>query len=427
MQVTRKNTSDTKTILTVQADEAYLKPIKDQVLAQLSSQVKVAGFREGKVPPNMVEKHADPQLLQSQFVDEAVNQLYVAAAQSENLRPVSRPNITLKKFVPFTTIEFEAEVEILGKVKLPDYKKVKKSKPTVKIAAADIDAVLDNLKTRVAESTEVKRAAQNGDKVWIDFKGVDSKSEPIKGADGKDYPLLLGSDTFIPGFEKNLIGVKPGGEVEFTLSFPKDYGVSALAGKKATFTVTLRKVEAVKEPKLDDAFAAKVGPFASLADLKSDIKKQLMAERATQAMQAYETELIQDIASKAKLDVPEVLVEEQAERLLQDLKQNLSYRGQTYQEFLQAEGKTEEVFKKEVLMPDAAMRVRIGLVLAEIANEEKLDVDADELDKKMQELKAQYTDAAMQQQLDSSEARRDIASRMLTEKTIKKLVAYAEA
>lgn len=426
MQVTRKNTSDTKTVLTINASEARLDPIKQKVLQKLSGQVKVAGFREGKVPLNMVEKHADPQLLQSEFIDEAINQLYIEAAQAEKLRPVDRPQVTLKKFVPFTSLEFEAEVEILGTVKLPDYKTIKKTRKTVSITDKDISEVLENLKTRVAETKEVKREAKNGDKVWIDFKGTDAKGEPIKGADGKDYPLLLGSDTFIPGFEKNLVGIKPGESREFMLAFPKDYGVKALASKKVTFKVDAKKIEEVTDPKLDDAFAVKVGPFKSLSELKSDIKKQLTIERQGQAEQEFEAEIVREIASKSKLNIPQVLIDEQIERLMQDLRQNLAYRGQTFPEFLEQEGKTEEQFKTEVLTPDAELRVKTGLVLAEIASEEKLDITPEELDTRMQALKTQYTDKAMQEQLETPEAKRDIASRMLTEKTIKKLVAYTE-
>lgn len=425
MQVTRKNLSDTKVLLTITAAEAYLAPFKQKALEKLAGQVKVAGFREGKVPLNLVEKNVDPQALQTEFVDEALNSLYVSAAQEEKLRPVDNPKITLKKFVPFTTLEFEAEVEVLGKIKVADYKKIKKQPKKVSVTATDVDDVIKGLASRMAASKDVDRAAKAGDKAIIDFKGVDAKKQPIKGADGKDYPLLLGSDTFIPGFEKNLIGMKPSEEKTFELDFPKDYGVKVLAGSKVTFTVTIKKVQEQSEPKIDNDFAAKAGPFKTLQELKDNIKEELQREREAKELQDLDAEIVKEVADKSTLSIPASLIEDQIERLKTEVRQNLNYKGVTYEEHLKAEGKTEEEFRKEILAPEAESRVRAGLVLAEISELESLDVQPDEVDLRIQMLKAQYQDPQMQEELDKPESRSNIASRMLTEKTIQKLVEYA--
>ena len=427
MQVTRKNLSDTKVLLTITAAEAYLAPFKQKALEKLAGQVKVAGFREGKVPLNLVEKNVDPQALQTEFVDEALNSLYVSAAQEEKLRPVDNPKITLKKFVPFTTLEFEAEVEVLGKIKVADYKKIKKQPKKVSVTASDVDDVIKGLASRMADSKDVDRAAKAGDKAIIDFKGVDTKKQPINGADGKDYPLLLGSDTFIPGFEKNLIGMKPSEVKTFELDFPKDYGVKALAGSKVTFTVTIKKVQEQSEPKIDDDFAAKAGPFKTLQELKDNIKDELNREGEAKELQDLEAEIVKEVANKSTLSIPASLIEDQIERLKTEVRQNLNYKGVTYEEHLKSEGKTEEEFRKEILAPEAESRVRAGLVLAEISELEGLDVQPDEVDLRIQMLKAQYQDPQMQEELDKPESRSNIASRMLTEKTIQKLVEYAKA
>lgn len=425
MQVTRKNLSDTKVLLTITAAEAYLAPFKQKALEKLAGRVKIAGFREGKVPLNLVEKNVDPQALQTEFVDEALNSLYVSAAQEEKLRPVDNPKITLKKFVPFTTLEFEAEVEVLGKIKVADYKKIKKQSKKVSVTVSDVDDVIKGLASRMADSKDVDRAAKAGDKAIIDFKGVDAKKQPIKGADGKDYPLLLGSDTFIPGFEKNLIGMKPSEEKTFELDFPKDYGVKALAGSKVTFTVIVKKVQEQSEPKIDDDFAAKAGPFKTLQELKDNIKEELQREREAKELQDLEAEIVKEVADKSTLTIPASLIEDQIERLKTEVRQNLNYKGVTYEEHLKSEGKTEEEFRKEILAPEAESRVRAGLVLAEISELEGLDVQPDEVDLRIQMLKAQYQDPQMQEELDKPESRSNIASRMLTEKTIQKLVEYA--
>lgn len=425
MQVTRDTVTPTKTKLTITADASELETVKQHVLKSLSSKVKVQGFREGKAPAHLIEKQVDPAVLQTEFLDHAVNDLYVDAIQNQQLRPVAQPQINVTKFVPFTTLEFTAEVETIGEVKLADYKKIKLTRKTTEITAADVTKVLDDLRTRGAEKSDVTRAAKNGDEVTIDFKGTDAKTkEPIAGADGDDYPLLLGSGNFIPGFEEGLVGIKAGDEKTLSLTFPKDYGVADLQNRKVDFAVTAKAVKELKQPKLDDAFAASVGPFKTVAELKADIKKQLKAESEQQSQRAYENELIEQIAEKSSVAIPDSLLEEEIDRIEDEEKRNLVYRGQTWQEHLDEEGVTAEEHR-EKKRPQAELRVKAGLVLSEIAAQEKIDVTPEELEIRMMLLKNQYTDPQMQAELDKPEARRDIASRLASEKTIAKLTEYA--
>jgi trigger factor len=291
--------------------------------------------------------------------------------------------------------------------------------------AADIDEVLDQLRSREAEKKEVERAAKEGDQVTVDFAGVDAKTkEPVKGADGKAYPLTLGSDAFIPGFEPELIGLKAGDEKSFDITFPADYGVSALQNRTVTFTVIIHRVFELTQPTLDDAFAAKVGPFTKLDELKEDIKKQLTAERETQAQRAYEEQVLNKVAEESEVAIPDSLIDSELDRMDAEERRNLAYRGQTWQEHLDAEGITEEDHRKRN-REQAERRVKAGLVLSEIANQEKIDVSGDELQLRLQLLKGQYQDKTMQAELDKPENQRDIASRILTEKTVAKLVGYA--
>ena len=427
MQVTRKNLSDTNVQLTLAADDAQLQTAKDQVLKALQKDMSLPGFRKGKAPLNLVEKSANPQTLQTEFLDRAMNAMYGVALEQEKLRPVAQPQVKVQKFVPFTTLELEIEVEVVGEIKLPDYKKIKLVKEPVKITAGDIDEVLKQLQAREAEKKDVERAAKNGDQVVIDFKGVDAKTkEAIAGADGKEYPLTLGSNAFIPGFEPELIGLKAGDEKTFTITFPKDYGVKALQSRKVEFTVTVHKVQEVVEPKLDEAFVAKVGPFKNLDELKADIKKQLESEKQYQADRDYESKLLEQITDKAKVAIPKSLVDDEIDRIEEDEKRNLVYRGQTWQEHLKEEGVTEQEHREQK-REAAERRVKAGLILAEIAEAEKIQITKDELDVRIQLLKGQYQDKKMQEELDKPENRREIASRMLTEKTIQALTAYATA
>lgn len=427
MQVSKKHLSDTKVQLTVTAGAQLLQTAKKETLDHLAHGLKLPGFRAGKAPASMVEKNVNPATLQTEFLDRAMNAVYGAALDQEELRPVAQPKVEVKKFVPFDTLELEFEVEVVGKVTLPDYKKMKKEKSEVKITAKDIEAVMDQLKKREAEKKDVDRAAKMGDQVWIDFKGVDAETkEAIKGADGKDYPLPLGSGTFIPGFEEEIVGLKKDAEKTFTITFPADYGVPSLQKRKVEFTVTVNKVQEVVDPKIDDAFAAKVGPFKSVDELKADIKKQLAAEKQNQVDREFTDELLLEITKKAKVALPEVLIEEQLDRLVAEQKQNLMYRGQTWQEFLDEKGLTEETYRKS-LRPDAELRVKAGIVLGDVAEKERITVSAEDLKIRLQLLKGQYPDPKMQAELDKPESRREIASRLVSEKTIDRLVSYVTA
>lgn len=427
MQVNKKNLSETQIQLSVALDAAQLKAAKQATLEHLAHDMRLPGFRQGKAPLAMVEKNANPATLQTEFLDRAMNIAYGVVLDKQKLRPIAQPKVEVKKFVAFDTLELQFEVEVIGEVTLPDYKKMKKAKPELKITAKDVEGVIDQLKKREAEKKDVDRAAKDGDQVWIDFKGVDTKTkEPIKGADGKDYPLPLGSKTFIPGFEEEIVGLKKGAEKTFTITFPVDYGVPSLQKRKVDFTVTVNKVQEVVDPKVDDTFAAKVGPFKTVAELKTDIKKQLESEKESQLDREYTDELLMDITKKSKVAIPESLVKEQIDRLVKEQKQNLMYQGQTWQEFLDEQKLTDKTYEDKV-RPDAELRIKAGIVLGEIADREKVTVTPEELEIRMQLLKGQYPDAKMQAELDKPEARRDIASRIVTEKTVDKIKGYATA
>lgn len=426
MQIRKEQINPTKLKVTIAASEAELNDVKQQVLAKLGRNVKVPGFRAGKAPQHLIEKQIDQSLFQTEFLEQAVNELYVEAVRREHIRVVAPPEIQISKFVPFDNLEFIAEVEAVGDIKLADYKKLKLAPKAIgSVTAKEVNDVIDTLRSRAGVKESVTRASREGDQVTINFTGTDAKTgEPIQGADGKDYPLVLGSNTFIPGFETNLIGGKAGEEKTFGITFPKDYGVKALQQKKATFKVTVTKVEEIIAPKLDDAFAGTVGPFKTVAELKADVKKQLQLEKQQRADVEYQNELLENIAGKSTVDIPDALIDDEVDRTEDEEKRNLAYRGQTWQEHLDDEGVTAEEHREQK-RPAAEIRVKTGLILGEIADIENVTITPEELEVRVQLLKGQYPDPAMQAELDKPENRRDILSRMMTEKTIDLLRSYA--
>jgi trigger factor len=425
MQITQETLSPTLVKLTVSANEAEMEPIKRLITEKLGNNVKLPGFREGKAPANLVEKSIDQSLLQNEFLNEAVNALYSQAISDKKIRAVKEPEVSITKFVPFSQLEFTANIESIGEIKLADYKKVKLTPTKATITVKEVDNVIENLRERAAEKTEVKRAAKNGDELNIDFKGVDAKTKvSIEGADGQDYPLVLGSNTFIPGFEAEMIGLKTGSSKSFDITFPKDYNAEALQSKKVNFTVDVKTVKELVKPKLDDVFASTAGPFQNVAALRVDIKKQLQAEKQKEADQDYSNKLLQEIADKTTVAIPDSIVEEEVGRLEDEEKRNIAYRGQTWQEHLDEEGVNAEEHKARQ-HPIAMNRIKTGLILGEISEKEDIVVTPDELETRLTLLKNQYTDDAMQSELDKPDNQRDIYSRLIIEKTIDRLRSIA--
>ncbi len=424
MQVTKQSTTPTNLTLTISADAAELETIKQHVLKDMAKNLRLPGFRPGKAPLNVVERSVDANQLQTTFLEHAVNDLYVKAIDEQKVRPVAQPSISITKFVPFTTLEISAEVESVGEVKLPDYTQLKVEKKLQKVTDKQVTEVLHDLQSRGAQREEVKRAAKLGDEAVIDFTGTDAKTkDPIAGAAGTEYPLELGSGNFIPGFEEEVVGLKAGDTKTFDITFPADYNVADLQKRKVTFAITVHKVQKLVAPTLDDAFAASIGPFKTIDELKKDIKRELEQQAQQESDRQYENDLVEAVAKKTKVTIPTALVDEEVERIEQQERQNVLYRGQTWQEHLDEEGVTEEEHKNRNREP-AEMRVKAGLVLGEIAEAEKVTVTPEELEIRIQLLKGRYaSDVQMQAELDKPENRRDIMSRLMTEKTLDKLKA----
>jgi trigger factor len=301
--------------------------------------------------------------------------------------------------VPFSELEITAEVDYIGEVKLADYKKIKVPSTAVSVTAKDIEQVLDNLAGRSAEKKTVDRAIKSNDEAVIDFAGYEIGSEEvIPGTDGKDYPLVIGSNSFIPGFEEELIGLKTKESKSFDITFPKNYSAKTMQDRKVTFKVSIKEVKELVVPKIDDKFATTVGPFKTLSELKADIKKQLTAEKKQENQQIQENKILEAIAEKAKFAIPDSLINEEIERMEAEEKRNIIYRGQTWQEHLSEEGLSEEEHR-EKQRPTANIRVKTGIILGEIAEAEKIKVTEADFEKRMQDLRQQYPDQAMQAEL----------------------------
>ncbi len=416
-------TSDNQAEITIQAEQEHLEELKQSTLKKLQPEVSAAGFRKGKVPLHIVEKQVDDRYLHSQFLDEALNALYAKALDEHKLRTLSQPEVEVKTFVPFSELTFVAKVEVVPEIKLADPTKLKVERTKIVVTPKDVDKVIEQLQDRMATTEVVKRAAKKGDEAVIDFAGIDANAQPIAGAKGEDYPLRLGSNSFIPGFEDKVVGLAAKKSKDFKITFPKDYGHAPLANKEVTFSVTVKEVRALTRPAVDDDFAAKVGPFTTVKELKEDVKKHLTDEKQQQADSDYRDGLVDALVAKSKITAPETLVREHVDQMLSELGQNLLYRGQTIDEFLKEKRMSKEKFIDTDLKPKAEHRVKCGLALAELAEQADIRVNADELKVRLDLLKQQYPDQQMQRELDNPTAQQRVASQIMTEKALDYLVA----
>lgn len=423
MKTTVKNLSDTKVELTISLGAKELKDAEQVALMKLAKSAKVPGFRKGNVPASVAAKHVDPAALAEQTLEDALSKAVAEAFLEQNLQALDRPAVEVKKFVPGSELEFTAETEILPKVTLGDYKKLKAKKEAVKVEAKDVDEIIERMRTGMAEKKEVKRAAKDGDETTIDFVGK-KDDVAFDGGTGKDYNLVLGSNTFIPGFEEGIVGKKPGETFDIELTFPKDYHSADLKGQKVTFTTTLNTVKEQILPELTDEFAAKAGPFTSVKELKDDIKRELTAQKEREATEKLKDELVKELVSISKVPAPEILVKDQGESIERDMTQNLMYQGLTLEQYLENKGFESKEKWLETEVKDAAeSRVKAGLVLAELSKELKIEATNKELDEHVELYKKQYANnPQMVAQFDQPEARRDIANRLLTEKTVDRLI-----
>lgn len=423
MKTTVKKLSDTKVCLTITLGADELNAAEQVALTKMARDLKVPGFRKGKVPVSVAAKHVNPMALQEQVLDNALSKAVAEAFMNEKLQALERPSVEVKKFVPNQEVEFTAEATVVPPVKLGDYKKLKAKPQAVKVEAKDVDEIIERMQQNFVDKAEVKRAAQEGDEAIIDFVGK-KDGVAFDGGSAKDFALKLGGGQFIPGFEEGVVGHKAGETFELDLEFPKDYHAENLAGAKVVFSVTLHKVNELKLPELNDEFAAKCGPFTDIKELKADIKREITAQKEREAKEKLKDELVAELADSSKVALPELLIDDQLRSIEQDLMQNLSYRGLTMDSYLKTQGfKDKADWQKKEARPAAEKRVKAGLVLAELSKELGVEVSREELDAQISTFKQQYgKDAKLAARFDDPNVHRDIANRMITDKTIDKLV-----
>ena len=390
MKTTSKKLENAVTELKVTFDKKEWDEAKEAATTKLAKNVKVDGFRPGKAPMAMIKAKISKASIIEEATDIILQKNYMEILTSKKVTPVAQPQLSVEK-VDDDGLTVKFLVPVKPEVELGTYKglEVKKGKATV--AKKDIDAMITNYQQQFAElSVKEGGKVENGDTAVLDFEGfVDGVA--FEGGKGENHPLEIGSGSFIPGFEEQVVGMEVEKEKDVVVTFPKEYQAADLAGKEATFKVTVHEIKAKKLPEIDDELAKDVNidGVETLGQLKDHVKKQLKAQKENEVENKFNEDLFKAIIEGSKVEDSDALVNEECNIMLQEIEQNLQRQGMTFELYEQFTGKNKAAIIEDI-KPQATDRVKLNAVLAAIIEEEKLEVGNDELEKELEEIASYY-------------------------------------
>ncbi len=389
MKVTAERIDNHKTVLNFEIPQAEVSKALEKAYRKLANQVNIPGFRKGKAPRKVVETRIGKEALLDEAFEILAPEAYSKALKEQEIEPVGRPEIEVVTLAEDQPLVFKATVIKMPEVTLGQYKDLAIEKTVAEITDADVDAELEKNRNRNAKMIVVEGAElKQGDLAIIDFKGF-IDGTPFEGGEGKSYPLEIGSGSFIPGFEDQLIGAKSGEEREVTVSFPADYFVAELAGKEAKFTVTIHDVKRKEVPELDDEFAKETSDFETLAELKADIKNKLEQAAIAKSEHEFRTAVLKAAVDNSQVDVPDIMIENQISNMIQDFDLNLQQRGMKLDKYLEYT-KMDIAALRANYRESALYNVKTDLVLEAIVKVEKFTATPEEMQQEVANMAANY-------------------------------------
>lgn len=377
-------------VLTVEVEVEKVDAALDQAFKKVVKQVNVPGFRKGRVPRPLFERQFGVEALYQDALDILLPEAYTNAVEEAEIEPVDQPEIDIETMEKGSELVFTAKVTVKPEVELGEYKGLEVEAQDTNVSEEDVEAELNTLRESHAELVVVEDGpVENGDTVVMDFEGfVDG--EPFEGGTAENYSLEIGSNQFIPGFEEQLVGMEAGGEKDVEVTFPEDYHAEELAGKPATFKVKVHDIKRKQLPELDDEFAKDVNDeVESLDELKEDLKKKLEEEKEHEAHHHVRDTLVEKATENATIDLPEVMIETEVERMTQEFEQRLQSQGMTLDMYFQFSGQDEDALKEQFTI-DGEKRVRMNLTLEAIAIEENIEVSDEEVDEELEKMAEMY-------------------------------------
>ena len=382
------------------------------------SKISIPGFRKGKVPRQMVEKMYGPGF----FYEDAANMMipveYEKAADECGLELVSRPVIDIEQIEKGKPFIFTAEVAVKPEVTLGEYKGLEVAKTDVEVSDEEVAAELEKEREKNARTISVEdRAVENGDMIMLDFEGF-VNGVAFDGGKGENYPLTIGSNAFIPGFEEQLVGAKIGEDVEVNVTFPEEYQAPELAGCAAVFKCKVNEIKVKELPELDDDFAQDVSKFDTLDEYKEDVKAKLAANKADAAKRAKEDAVIEKIIENAQMDIPEAMIDTQARQSVDEFAQRIQAQGLSFEQYLQFTGMTLDT-ALEQMKPNAVKRIQSRLVLEAVVKAENIEVSEEDVKAEIAKMAETYKmDADKLAEIMSDEEKKQIQMDMAIEKAV---------
>lgn len=370
------------------SDEEFEKGL-EQAYNKNKSKINVQGFRKGKAPRKIIEKFYGKEVFFEDAANAIIPEAYAKAAEESGLEIVSQPEIGLVQLEDGKPFIFSATVAVKPEVELGQYKGVEVAQADVEVTEDDINAELDKVREQNSRTVNVEdRPVQDKDMTVIDFEGF-IDGQPFQGGKGENYPLTIGSHSFIDTFEEQLIGKNIGEETEVNVTFPEDYHAEELKGKPATFKVTVKEIKEKQYDDLDDDFAQNVSDFDTLAEYKEDLKKTIGERKANEAKNKKEAEAIDKIIENAKMDIPSAMVDTQVRQMAEDFSRRLQQQGLSVEQYFQFTGLTADKLFAD-MQPEAEKRIKNRLVLEAIVKAENIEVSDEEYESELNKMAESY-------------------------------------
>lgn len=389
MNVTVERVGNDATLkITLPAEEVN-KGFKKAV-AKIAGQVNIPGFRKGKAPRNIIEMHYGKEAVKQEAFELVANQCYTEALEQEKLIPVSDPKVEDSVFEENKDMELTIKVTLKPEVKLGDYKELHVEKEAVEVTDEAVEEQVQGLRSRHAKMVEAEEGAviEKGDFAIIDFAGT-VDGEPFSGGEGKGYPLEVGSNSFIPGFEDQLVGLKKGDSTDVDVTFPEEYFVKELAGKQAIFKVNVQDVKRKELPELTDEYVAANSDCKTVEELRASYKERMQKAAENNAQIAYEKALIDLAVAKAEFEVPEIMIEDRVTQMIDEMRMSLEARKLTLEQYMQYSGIDMKQLRER--QHDAAVEnVKTDLVLDAIAKAENIQVSMEDVDSELSAIASQH-------------------------------------
>ena len=372
--------------LTIETSAEEFEAAVNKAYLKMRGKINVPGFRVGKAPRKIIEKMYGAEVFYEEAVNAILPDAYESAVDEQKLEVVGYPQVEIEN-VGNEGATFKCTVAVYPEVELGQYKGLEAVKAEVKVMAADVNARLKEMADRNSRLVVVERAVKKGDTANIDFEGFD-QGVAFEGGKGEAFDLEIGSGSFVPGFEDQLIGMKAGEEKDIDITFPENY-TPELAGKPVVFHVKVNEVKHKEVPAIDDEFAKDVSEFDTLEELKADTRKQLTNDREAAAQRAFEDALMQKVADGIQADIPDEMVDVQAQQMMENFQQQLAAQGIPFDQYLKMTNTTEDDFKKQAHEP-ALQQVRMDLAVAALVKDEELEATAEEIEAEMKSVADKY-------------------------------------